>query len=344
MNSLLISDLHLTDKPRNSYRWKLFAWLKTTLPKHNVKMLWILGDLTEEKDRHSAQLVNKVVEELLTLYRQCGLHSIYILRGNHDGIDENCSYFKFLGKYPCIQFIETPYAASFSDREVLMLPHTTTPADAWKNVEFHLADYVFMHATVKGAISESGQQLDGIPPALLATARRAKIYSGDIHVPQIVKSGRVEVEYIGAPYPVRFGDKFEPRAVLIENFRTAKSLPIPSIQRLTLTVTPAKPDIPLKTLREGDQVKIRIRLTQSEYGDWAQLKRKVVATCAEAKVELCGLELEKVENRIKLRTVATPTNVKTSEQVLTAFCSNNKLSKEVSSAGVKLLAEIENGN
>ncbi len=340
MNSLLISDLHLTDKPRDAYRWKLFTWLKTALPKHDVKMLWILGDLTEEKDRHSAQLVNKVVEELLTLYRQCGLHSIYILRGNHDGIDENCSYFKFLGKYPCIQFIETPFAAPFSDREVLMLPHTTTPADAWKNVEFHLADYIFMHATVKGAVSESGQQLDGIPPVLLATARRAKIYSGDIHVPQIVKSGQVEVEYIGAPYPVRFGDKFEPRAVLIENFRTAKSLPIPSIRRLTLTVTPAKPDIPLKMLREGDQVKVRIRLTQSEYGDWAQLKRKVVAACAEAKVELCGLELEKVENKIKLRTPVTAAAIKDPKQIVSEFGIANKLSREVISEGVKLLGEI----
>jgi len=341
VNSLLISDLHLTNNPRDAYRWKLFTWLRETIPKHGVKYLWIMGDVCEEKDRHPAQLVNRVVDELLLTYKQTGLMAIYVVRGNHDGLDPNTSFFKFLGKYPSIQFIETPFAAQFSDREVLMLPHTTTPADAWKNVEFHLADYIFMHATMKGAISESGVQLDGIPPALLATARRAKIYSGDIHGPQIVKSGPVEVEYIGAPYPVRFGDKFEPRAVLIENFRKSTSFPIPAIQRLTLTVTPKNPDIPLGTLHKGDQVKVRIRLTQSEYGDWAQLKKRVVAACAEAEVELCGLELEKVENKIKLRTLATTANVKTSEQVLTAFCTNNKLSKEITSTGIKLLTEIE---
>ncbi len=337
MNSLLISDLHLTDNPRDSYRWRLFDWLQETLPKHSVKYLWILGDLTQEKDRHPARLVNRVVDKLVELYRATRLIEIYIIRGNHDGIDPTTSYFRFLGKYPCIKFVETPFAAPFCNREVLMLPHTTTPADAWKNVEMDRADYVFMHATVKGAVSENGQQLDGVPAGLLVTARRAKIYSGDVHVPQKVKLARgLEVEYVGAPYPVKFGDKFEPRAILIEGFRTARSLAIPSIQRRTLTITPKDSGVPLNGLHAGDQVKVRIRLTQSEYGDWARLKKLVVTECTDAKVELCGLELEKVENRIRLR---TPTAVvtKNPQSVLSEFCVTNKLSQTVTSEGTKLL-------
>ena len=339
MNTLLISDTHFTDNSRDMYRWQLFSWLREAIPKNNVKYLFICGDITEEKDRHSAKLVNKIVEELLSTYKQTGLVSIYIIRGNHDGLNPTMPYFKFLGKYPCIRFIETPFAAPFAEREVLMLPHTTTPADAWKNVEMERADYIFMHATVKGAVSESGIQLDGIPPGLLATARQAKIYSGDIHVPQKVKSGRVEVEYIGAPYPVRFGDKFEPRAVLIENFRTSRSLAIPSIQRQTITITPKNAEMPLKALNSGDQVKVRIRLTPSEYGDWARLKKWVIAACAEAKVELCGLELEKVENKIKLRTPSVATTTKSAEQIVSEFCSTNKLSSAVTTEGKKLLTE-----
>lgn len=338
MNSLLISDLHLSNNPRDVYRWKLFTWLRDAIPKHSVKYLFILGDLCEEKDRHPAQLVNRVVDELFLTYRQTGLTTVYILRGNHDGIDPNTSYFKFLGKYPSIQFIETPFATPFCDREVLMLPHTTNPKAAWEHVEFHLADYVFMHATIRGAVSESGMQLDGIPPGLLATARRAKIYSGDVHVPQKVKSGRVEVEYIGAPYPVRFGDNFEPRAILIEKFRTSRSLAIPSIQRQTITITPKNTEIPLKTLNSGDQVKIRIQLTPSEYGDWAKLKRQVVSACSEAGVELCGLELKKTENKIKLRTsIASVT--KEPKQIVSEFCTNNKISTAVTNEGIKLLTE-----
>ena len=339
MNSLLVSDLHLTDAARDAYRWKLFDWMHITLPKHSVKYLFLLGDITEEKDRHSARLVNRVVDKLIDLYRQAGLIGIYIIRGNHDGLDPLTSYFRFLGKYPCIHFIETPFATQFDDREVLMLPHTTTPAEAWKNLEWHHADFVFMHATVKGAVSENGQQLDGVPAGVLAPAQRAKIYSGDVHVPQKVKVGRVEVEYIGAPYPIKFGDKFEPRAVLLENFRTARSLPIPSIQRQTFTITPKDAEIPLKTLRRGDQVKVRIRLTPSEYGDWARLKKQVVSACNEAGVELCGLELEKVENKIRLRTPVAVI-VKDPQKVLSEFCGMNKLSQAIMAEGSNILTAV----
>lgn len=308
------------------------------LPKHSVKYLWILGDITTEKDRHPARLVNHVVDKLIDLYRQAGLVTIYIIRGNHDGLDPMTSYFRFLGKYPCIQFIETPFAAPFCDREVLMLPHTTTPAEAWKSLEWHRADYIFMHATVKGAASESGVQLDGIPAGLLATAHRAKIYSGDVHVPQTVRVGRLQVEYVGAPYPIKFGDSFEPRAMLIERFRTARSIPITSIQRRMLTITPKDREIQLGDLHTGDQIKVRIRLTPSEYGDWPAIKKHIVAACAEAEVELCGLELEKVETRIRLRASAAVVT-KNPKQVLDAFCIANKLSSVVSTEGENILTE-----
>ncbi len=344
MNALLISDTHFTDNPRDMYRWQLFSWLREAIPKNNVKYLFICGDITEEKDRHSAKLVNKIVEELLSTYKQTGLVSIYIIRGNHDGLNPTMPYFKFLGKYPCIQFIETPFAAQFSDREVLMLPHTTDPAEAWKNVELHLADFIFMHITVKGAVSESGQQLDGIPAGILAPARRAKIFSGDIHVPQTIKSGRVPVEYIGAPYPVNFGDSFKPRAILIKNnFTDYESISIPSIRRSTLVISPAAPHLLLDDFHAGDQIKVRIRLTQSEYGDWAQLKRQAIADCSAAKVELCGLELEKVESRSSRPRIAKIATAKTTVQVLDEYCSGNKLSQELTKIGSKLLLETEHG-
>ncbi len=338
MNSLLISDLHFTNHQRDSYRWKLFSWLNETIPKYDVKYLWVLGDITEEKDRHPAQLVNKVVDSLLDTYRRTGLSTIYILRGNHDGLDPNTSYFKFLGKYPCIQFVETPAIITVSDREVLMLPHTTSPKEAWKNVDMHKADVILMHATVKGAISESGMQLDGIPPGLLATAHKAKIYSGDIHTPQVVKFGRLGVEYVGAPYPVRFGDSFEPRAILLENMHTAHSLPVPALQRKTITVTALKHELP-SDLRKGDQVKIRIRLNPSEYGDWAAIKKHMTESCVAAGVELCGLELEKPQNKIKLRApVASATKDPTA--VFSAFCSSNKITDTVATIGKDILKAV----
>ena len=67
MNILLLADLHLTTTSRDEYRWKLFPWLYEAIIKNTVKYLFILGDLTESKNYHSAQLVNRIVDELCKL-------------------------------------------------------------------------------------------------------------------------------------------------------------------------------------------------------------------------------------------------------------------------------------
>lgn len=340
MNSLLVSDTHFTDNPRDAYRWELFPWLRTAIQEHQVRDLFILGDLTENKDRHSGRLVNRLVDSLIAVFRQTDVHKIHVLRGNHDGIDPNNSFFRFLRNFPSMEFIETPFAKEYSGREVLMLPHTTEPLKAWEHVEMHLADFIFMHATVKGAISENGQQLDGIPAGFLNTARRAKIYSGDVHVPQTVRVSGIEVEYVGAPYPVKFGDVFKPRAVLLEDFRKARSIPIPTIQRLMITVTTAEKKVDLSGIaKKGDQVKVKVRLHPSEYGDWKECKRRVIEGCSQAEVELCGLELEKIEQRIRLWTPVA-TTIRSPQQILITFCETNKLPKAVAAEGANLLKDL----
>ena len=55
MLTLLTSDLHLTDRPNDAYRWDFLSkWLWGI----RFDSLVILGDLTEEKDCHSSVLVN----------------------------------------------------------------------------------------------------------------------------------------------------------------------------------------------------------------------------------------------------------------------------------------------
>lgn len=183
--------------------------------------------------------------------------------------------------------------------------------------------------------------LDGIPAGYLNTARRAKIYSGDVHVPQKVHVGNVDVEYVGAPYPIRFGDHFKPRAILLADFKKTTSLPINIIQRLTLTVSLADKEIDLAGANKGDQVKVRVQLSPSEYKDWGTCKKRVLAACAEAGVELCGLELEKVANTTSLKT-SEAVVTQTPQQTLSEFCIKNKISRDVVSVGKSILSESLN--
>lgn len=340
MSALLVSDLHLTANPRDEYRWRIFDQIKHIATEHWVKDLFILGDLTEAKDFHSARLVNRIVSSLLGLYsdKSAGIMQIWVIFGNHDGLDPNCPFFGFLGRYPCINFISTPFMRPISGNEVLMLPHTRDPVRAWEMVDMHQADFIFMHATVRGALGENGMALEGIPPGLLSLARRAKIFSGDVHVPQTIG----KVEYIGAPYPIKFGDNFQPRAILLKDWRKAISIPLSNIRRLMVTMGP-EADITTLGLLEGDQIKVRVQLQPSEFHLWSDFKRRVLADAATLGVAVCGLELLRPEAK-PLPKIAPrrPKFVRAPQAILREYCEGQKVDVDMWDAGTKLIEEVQN--
>jgi len=343
MNSILLSDTHFTDNPRDDYRFDVFPWLVDVLLKHAVKDLYILGDLTEAKDRHSSRLVNRIVDNLLKLYRQGGLLKIHILRGNHDGIDPDRPFFRFLQHLPCVEYVATPFLFSACDKRILMLPHTTEPETAWKDVGLREADVVMMHATVHGARGENNFELRGVPLVLLRDAMRAKIYSGDVHVPQKVGP----VEYVGAPYPVRFGDAFKGRVILLKDYGTAESIHFPTIQRLVITLDPSDDSMVIKggdDAYAGDQVKFKVKLAPSDYLDWSKIKDQVQSLCKDIGLELCGLELERVQVKRPRIGAPTVTSVqrKTPDDVFLTYCAEAKVSEDVTEAGANLLLEAFN--
>ncbi len=332
MIQLLISDLHLTDNPRDSYRWGLFPWLaEKKMQGAGVHDVFILGDITDAKDHHSAKLVNKIVDAVVGLYRSTGALCVHILRGNHDGYDPDCPYFRFLGKFPFVKFYEVPFLTQITGFDVLMLPHSRFPERDWVDVPFRDAELILMHATVKDAVSESGVKLDGVSPKWFARCS-AKIYSGDVHVPQKVGA----VEYVGAPYPIRFGDKFTPRCVLLDKGKIKEEWHYPTIQRLLLTIS--HPDeLAKSTLNKGDQVKVQLKLGKSQFVDWAKHKKRVVDICAEAGVELCDIELAKNAGAVpKIKSAAVVHKV-TSQETLAAYCKENKVVEETAEAGIALL-------
>ena len=96
MNSLVTGDWHFSDNPRDDYRHAYMKKLMRLIKRKKVNNLIVLGDLTEEKDRHSAWLVNQVVLHFAELSQLC---KIYILRGNHDYVDPDTPFFSFLGHF-----------------------------------------------------------------------------------------------------------------------------------------------------------------------------------------------------------------------------------------------------
>ena len=91
MSILIATDLHLSDRQRDRHRFGIFKWLREQQMKYQTKAVFILGDLTETKDTHNANLVNRIVDNLCSL-----APPVFVLKGNHDYIDPSNPFFGFL--------------------------------------------------------------------------------------------------------------------------------------------------------------------------------------------------------------------------------------------------------
>lgn len=332
MSSLITADLHLTDHPRDADRWNLFPWIREQVKKHRIAQVFLLGDLTDAKDRHSAKLVNRFVREIGELSQLC---LVIMIKGNHDFVDESNPFFGFLSEIQNVTFFTRP---STLDDDFLLLPHTRNHQEdwyKWEGMTHPGCKYILTHATFDGAKAENGQELRGIPPSFFKSFK-GQVWSGDIHVPQKVSKN---IEYVGAPYRVHFGDSFTPRVVLLKKGEAIDLHPPIKSRELAL----------IRTLRDlekcdwimGTQVKVRVLLKRSEYPEWPALKREVQKLCASRGWELCGLELRALKSAKgepddeSIVTTAVP------EDRLNKYAKINKLPKELRITGINLLREVQ---
>jgi DNA repair exonuclease SbcCD nuclease subunit len=312
---LITADLHLTNRPKDEYRFRYLKWLDDAVQKYCVNSLVILGDLTEAKDRHPADLVNRIADAFDRLANRC---EVLILKGNHDYADPANPFFRWLKHYGNIKFFDEPteyhvqMGASRKSRS-LFLPHTAAPAGYETAYDFADYEYILMHQKFAGARAESGRQMTGLSPAMF-NHTQARVYAGDIHVPQ--RLGKIE--YVGAPYHVHFGDQFDPRVVLDDGkIREDVQLETPRRRMIEIQNPDQLGDL---RLRKGDQVKVRLVLHRSEFASWEDHKRHIKDFAARNKIILCGLSLHE-RSRAKIQTgVAGRDYLANPTQIFEAFC------------------------
>jgi len=282
---ILTADLHLTDDPKDEYRWGLFPWLA----KQEWDELWILGDLTDKKDRHSAVLVNRFVNTLDNLGKK-----IYIVNGNHDGVNSKLPFFGFLNHLSTIHYHSSPIHRPGIPVILPFQPSIDKPWEQWPDGKLAV-----FHGTVTGAKAENGQLMSGVPPE--AFKKYEKVWAGDIHVQQQIGN----VEYVGAPYHIHFGDVFTPRLVRLTDWANPEDLHFEAETQKLLWLVESPDDLDgLEKLPAGTQVKVRISLPPHKAGLWHDLRTAVEKIVGERHLNLCGLELvtEKPESMQTLTT------------------------------------------
>lgn len=331
MSLLLCADLHLTELPRDEDRWNLFPWIESQVEKHDIENVAILGDLTDAKNNHPEKLVNHVVRVISSLSKKV---QVIILKGNHDFIEESSPYFRFLGKLKNVVYVNKPMSIDFGKVGTgLFLPCTKSPA-SWqiKTGECANYDYIFTHQTYDGCLSENGTKLNGVPPSIFSWFN-GKVWSGDIHVAQ--KVGK-KIEYVGAPYPIRFGDSFDPRCILLTGPVTHKVLKFP--HRIKKLIE-AKSIDDFPTLPPKSQVKIRFWLSRADYANWPNIRTAIQKHVFAKEWELCGLELDAEPTVDTVADTVSAPIVAEADGVVSAYAKDKKLGKKTTEVGLNLIKD-----
>ncbi len=338
---LYTTDLHLRAVPEDEYKFKLFPWLRKVGKKYRIDAYFILGDLTDRKDKHPSVLVNRIVDELQRLAK---VAPVYILRGNHDCIDPNDPFFRFISGLKDVFFITSLIQTSEvgtipswfkppSKHNYIFVPHDREGDVDWEDLDFENADFVLLHQTINGVLASNGRRLDGLSTKLF---RRAKglVLSGDIHVPQ--KVGKVI--YIGSPYHIHFGDRFEPRVLLVTGKGRLKVLRFPAPRKHVLKIRSPKSLLSLDGVHEGDSIRVTLRIPRSSFVDWQVLKKQVVRNCKKIGVDLRGVEVEE-HKRVRLDDDDLEVEIREEKPVVTfkRFCKSQKVPTDEKTIGLELL-------
>lgn len=246
---MLTADWHLNDNPRDDYRFAAVEQVRRAIITHKPVHLFVLGDLTDHGDGHSAAFTNRVVSTLALIATHCPVTILYGT-ASHDG-DPRMPFFRFINAVPDCRYVtEIDFWECDGWRAMLI------PNGQWPEVLPDGIDAVLTHHTFAGASAENGQKLRGVRLPMSTVP----IYSGDVHVPQRHGS----VTYVGPPTLIRFGDSYQPRALLLDNLG-ARYVPLhgPTKRLLNVVVHPDRRYewLPWGVVSRGDVVKVRVHFS-----------------------------------------------------------------------------------
>lgn len=215
---LLVSDTHFSDKPLARSRYKIFAALREFIEREKPTMLVHCGDIADNKNYHSAHLVNSVVCGFAELAGAMQAHGgeIHVLSGNHDFVPgEKQAFWNFLN-YVGVHYHHTAAIVDTSAGRCAFYPYGTL-RDTPRAHSGSAAKFAFAHECFVGAKNNiggdipTGEQLDDFYNAI-GVDNNTILFAGDIHSPQCVG----KIQYVGAPYQTEFGCNYTGRCLVVD--------------------------------------------------------------------------------------------------------------------------------
>lgn len=327
---ILTSDWHLTDNPADEYRWRVFDELAKAAQKYDDREVYMLGDLTDRKDRHSAELVNRVVASFMKLLVN-NVH-ITVLMGNHDKPISGTPFWQFLKTtyvQGALDFVTAPLAAG----DLLLLPYSADPRVDWQGIPFARYKAIFMHQTVTGAVGNNGVVLENKNMPLFP--RGPKLYSGDIHTPQVIN----RVSYVGAPHHVAFGDNYTCRMLrLDDSYSIAQEITLKPPSKWMIRVS-SKAELTAHPIVRLDQARVIYKLPLSDIEHWPEIHDWIANWGELRSVILVSIEPD-IEGTSALSEEELPTFDVEPESVLRMFAEAEEIDETLLSAGLEFVREL----
>lgn len=293
MIKLVVSDIHLINSPNEEWRFKIFDILTEIINKQNVTSLIILGDLTESKDKHTSQFIDRIITSFKKLQSNCKrITTINFLCGNHDYIDPEYPFFKFLKD---LSFSDIDFNVIFNEFKIidndLYIPYMLNPIEVLQNNPSLVYDNLFLHHMFTGIRLRSGYKAEGIDSIKLKEQIPIdNIFSGHIHQAQIFNG----ITYIGAPYATEFRDENKGRVLLINN-NTYTYISLPRIlHKIVLDISNVG-DINNYQLLQGDHVKVELNLDRNECIKHKEIITQIKNVLKEKEVQLVSLNTKIID-------------------------------------------------
>lgn len=331
---LIVGDLHLTDRASDQYRFGIFDWMRRQQAK-DVAATFLLGDLTNQKDHHSATLVNKIVAGLVSLKPP-----VYIDRGNHDyKANQANPFFHFLNHIEGLTFATEPLVVT-EQRRLALIPHYRTQEEFDAAIRLVMADNspptcLFVHQTFEGAIAETGVRLSGLSAAgVEPLGLPLGVYAGDVHRPQT----QGDVTYVGCPYQVRFGDNFEPRCIRLSRTGVESHPWFDAPRKWSLKIRDSYDIETNANLYDGDQVKLTVEVPREEVVEWKTTKQRILTACKVKGLEVHGIALE--AKGVTQTKGGVGKKLGRTTDIFDAFCTHENVGSSIRKKG----RDILNGN
>jgi predicted phosphodiesterase len=333
MSVLVVSDLHLSANTRDEYRFKLMKWLRREAKHH--ELLIVNGDITEEKDRHTSVLVNRIVDEFAAIAKHT---PIVFNRGNHDYTDVDNPFFAFMGHIPRVDWFHKISYVNTTVGNICVVPHTTN----WKrdlSDQVRVArdcDYVLCHQTFAGTVLPGGRHVGDVPSNLFGDG--PQVFSGDVHTPGCVG----EIIYIGAPYTIDFGDSYDGRALIITSRTRYHFKEYHGPQKRLIELSADMDDKiafdMVAQCRPGDIVKVRVHITSGNRSAWPEV-RKVIEKWRETK-ECVLHSVVPIIEKGRLKSTSKSYARKSDDELLDAFAKARGLDKLTKRVGEILMQKV----